>query len=70
MSGMRRRPVFGRPDPFCFFAVLHAALVAVLMAALGLWLLGSASLASAVLVLLFDSWVNRPRRTVSARRCR
>lgn len=70
MSGGKRRPVFGRPDPFCLFAVIPAALVAVLMAALGLWLLASFFLAAAALVLLFDSWVNRPMRTVSVRRYR
>lgn len=59
-TGTQSRPIFGRPDPFCLFAVVPAFLVAVLMLVLDLWVLASAGFAFAALILLFDSWVNRP----------
>ncbi|MFE6612083.1 hypothetical protein [Amycolatopsis sp. NPDC057786] len=55
-----RRPVFGRLDPFCLLAAVPAVLVGALMATQGLWPLGLGCVAFAGLVLLFDSWANRP----------
>ncbi|WP_410651301.1 hypothetical protein [Amycolatopsis sp. cmx-4-54] len=55
-----RRPFFGRLDPFCLLAVVPAVLVGLLMATQGLWPLALACVVFSGLVLLFDSWANRP----------
>ncbi|MEV7551877.1 hypothetical protein AB0N89_19820 [Amycolatopsis sp. NPDC089917] len=62
------RKAFGRPDPFCLFAVVPAFLAGILMSALGVWSLAGAGFAIAGLVLIFDSWVNRPVRRFPWRR--
>ncbi|MFD9893435.1 hypothetical protein ACFWY9_29165 [Amycolatopsis sp. NPDC059027] len=56
----RRRPLFGRIDPYCWCAVLPLVLVAILIAVSGGLVIGMLFLVLAGLVLLFDSWVNRP----------
>ncbi|MEQ0565462.1 hypothetical protein ABJI51_40840 [Amycolatopsis sp. NEAU-NG30] len=54
------RPKFGRIDPFCLMAVLPVLLVAGILGALvNVWL-GVGFAAFAGLILLFDSWANRP----------
>ncbi|MGW4064646.1 hypothetical protein ACWEGE_40600 [Amycolatopsis sp. NPDC004747] len=55
------RPKFGRIDPFCLMAVLPVLLVAGILGALIHWGLGVGFALFAGLILLFDSWVNRPR---------
>ncbi|KDO05438.1 hypothetical protein DV26_38020 [Amycolatopsis mediterranei] len=56
-----RRPKFGRIDPFCLMAVLPILLVAGILGALVNIALGIGFAVFAGLILLFDSWVNRPR---------
>ncbi|MGW3994969.1 hypothetical protein ACWEF6_15910 [Amycolatopsis sp. NPDC004772] len=55
------RPKFGRIDPFCLMAVLPVLLVAGILGALVHIALGIGFAVFAGLILLFDSWVNRPR---------
>ncbi|WP_410667556.1 hypothetical protein [Amycolatopsis sp. cmx-4-68] len=55
-----RRPKFGRIDPFCLMAVLPVLLVAGILGALVNVALGLGCAAFAGLILLFDSWANRP----------
>jgi len=63
-----RRPKFGRIDPFCLMAVLPVLAVAGILGALVHWSLGVGCAAFAGLILLFDSWVNRPRALPQAER--
>ncbi|MFE0023771.1 hypothetical protein [Amycolatopsis sp. NPDC059021] len=56
----RRRPLFGRIDPYCWCAALPLVLVAVLLAVSGGLGFGLIFLVLAGLIVLFDSWVNRP----------
>ncbi|MGW3965121.1 hypothetical protein ACWED2_35260, partial [Amycolatopsis sp. NPDC005003] len=62
------RPKFGRIDPFCLMAVLPVLLVAGILGALIHVALGLGFAAFAGLILLFDSWVNRPRPVPEADR--
>ena len=62
------RPKFGRIDPFCLMAVLPVLLVAGILGALIHWALGVGFAAFAGLIVLFDSWVNRPRAVPEAER--
>ncbi|WP_410613097.1 hypothetical protein [Amycolatopsis sp. lyj-109] len=55
------RPKFGRIDPFCLMAVLPVLLVAGILGALVHIALGIGCAVFAGFILLFDSWVNRPR---------
>jgi hypothetical protein len=57
-----KRPKFGRIDPFCLLAVLPVLLVAGILGALVNVGLGLACAVFAGLILVFDSWVNRPAR--------
>ncbi|WP_410590082.1 hypothetical protein [Amycolatopsis sp. lyj-23] len=59
-EGTSRRK-FGRIDPFCLMAVLPVLLVAGILGALVHIGLGIGFAVFAGLILLFDSWVNRPR---------
>ncbi|SFW79432.1 hypothetical protein SAMN04489730_4739 [Amycolatopsis australiensis] len=54
------RPKFGRIDPYCLMAVLPVLLVAGILGALVNVLLGVGCAVFAALILLFDSWANRP----------
>ncbi|MEU5263822.1 hypothetical protein [Amycolatopsis sp. NPDC021455] len=54
------RPKFGRIDPFCLLAVLPVLFVAGILGALVNVLLGLGFAAVAWLIVLFDSWANRP----------
>lgn len=55
-----KRPKFGRIDPFCLMAVFPVLLVAGILGALVNVALGIGFAVFAGLILLFDSWVNRP----------
>ncbi|WP_103354494.1 hypothetical protein [Amycolatopsis sp. CA-128772] len=54
------RPKFGRIDPFCLMAVFPVLLVAGILGALVNVALGIGFALFAGLILLFDSWANRP----------
>ncbi|RSM44617.1 hypothetical protein DMA12_15730 [Amycolatopsis balhimycina DSM 5908] len=54
------RPKFGRIDPYCLLAVLPVLFVAGILGALVNVPLGLGFAALAGLILLFDSWANRP----------
>ncbi|MBE1494255.1 hypothetical protein H4696_001355 [Amycolatopsis lexingtonensis] len=58
-EGPSRRK-FGRIDPYCLMAVLPVLLVAGILGALVNVLLGLGCAVFAGLILLFDSWANRP----------
>ncbi|MEV4050328.1 hypothetical protein AB0J55_03985 [Amycolatopsis sp. NPDC049688] len=55
-----KRPKFGRIDPFCLMAVFPVLLVAGILGALVNVALGIGFAVFAGLILLFDSWANRP----------
>src|SRR5439155_6895692 len=55
-----RRPLFGRPDPFCWIPVVSLVAIAALMVTSGAALVGVGFVVVALLLLAFDSWVNRP----------
>lgn len=55
-----RRRYFGRIDPYCWLAVLPALAVAALLIALNAVLVGLGFAVFAGLLLVFDSWANRP----------
>ncbi|WP_162834298.1 hypothetical protein [Amycolatopsis circi] len=59
MSGGRRRR-FGRIDPYCWLAVLPGLAVAALLIAMNAVLVGLGCAVCAGLLLVFDSWANRP----------
>jgi hypothetical protein len=54
--------MFGRVDAFCMFAVLPMLLLAGLFLWSGIASLGVVLIVLAILVVLFDSWTNRPIR--------
>ncbi|MEV6638862.1 hypothetical protein [Amycolatopsis sp. NPDC051371] len=56
------RPKFGRIDPFCLMAVLPVLLVAGIIGSLVNLALGLGCAVFAGLIVLFDSWANRPSR--------
>jgi hypothetical protein len=51
---------FGRIDPFCWIPVVSLLTIAALMVVSGAAPFGVGLVAFALLLLLFDSWVNRP----------
>jgi hypothetical protein len=57
-SGGRRH--FGRLDPFCLFMVLPLVLIAVILIWGGLGWVGVVVIVCAAIVLVVDSWTNRP----------
>jgi hypothetical protein len=59
MNGGARRH-FGRVDPYCWLAVLPALAVAALLVAMNAVPAGLVCAACAGLLLVFDSWANRP----------
>ncbi len=59
-SSGQRRPAFGRVDPFVLFAVLPMLVLAGLMFWGNLSLVGVGIIVVAVLVVVLDSWSNRP----------
>jgi hypothetical protein len=62
------RPKFGRIDPFCLMAVLPVLLVAGILGTLVNVVLGLGCAVFAGLILLFDSWANRPAPAPPPRR--
>jgi hypothetical protein len=58
-----RRPIFGPIDPYCVPAVASLAGVAVVLMLAGGLLFGVALGVLALLILAFDSWVNRDAGT-------
>ncbi|MFJ9783179.1 hypothetical protein ACIRSS_26610 [Amycolatopsis sp. NPDC101161] len=56
------RPKFGRIDPYCLMAVLPVLLVAGIIGSLVNVALGLGCAVFAGLIVLFDSWANRPSR--------
>jgi hypothetical protein len=60
-DGTSRRRTFGPVDPFCWFAVIPMFMVAGFVTVGGVPPVGIAVGCLAIGVLVFDSWVNRPR---------
>ncbi|CAM02543.1 hypothetical protein A8924_3661 [Saccharopolyspora erythraea NRRL 2338] len=56
-----RSATFGRIDPFCWVLVAPMLLVGGVAILLGVLQIGIGLVGIAALVLVFDSWVNRPR---------
>lgn len=52
---------FGRIDPFCWAAVGPLLLVALFLLLIQVWSVGLVVVGIVVLVLVFDSWSNRPK---------
>ncbi|MBW4721944.1 hypothetical protein [Saccharothrix obliqua] len=61
-SSGQRRPFLGRVDLFCLFAVVPMLLLAGLMFWGNLAPVGIGLIVLAGLVVLFDSWSNRPSK--------
>ncbi|MEU7532461.1 hypothetical protein AB0A74_42480 [Saccharothrix sp. NPDC042600] len=61
-SSGQRRPAFGRVDPFCLFAVLPMLLLAGLSFWGDLAIVGVVVILAAILLVVFDSWSNRPAK--------
>ncbi|HEX6353302.1 hypothetical protein [Actinophytocola sp.] len=59
-SSGQKQQAFGRVDPFCMFAVLPMLLVAGLFIWGGIAIVGVAFIVMAILVVVIDSWANRP----------
>lgn len=55
------RPAFGRIDPFCWLAVVPALLLAVWLTVGGAPEFGIPLACTAIGLLFFDAWVNRPQ---------
>ena len=56
----QRQQNFGRIDPFCLFAVLPMLFIAGLSFWGGIVIVGVALIVLTILVLVIDSWANRP----------
>jgi hypothetical protein len=56
----QKQQVFGRVDPFCLFAVLPLLVLAGLFIWGGIAIIGVVLVVLAVLIVVFDSWTNRP----------
>jgi hypothetical protein len=56
----QRQQYFGRVDPFCLFAVVPLLILAGLFMWGGIAILGIVLIILASLVVVFDSWTNRP----------
>ena len=52
--------MFGRIDPFCAFAVVPMLIVAGVFIVSGIAVVGVGVIVLALLVVVFDSWTNRP----------
>jgi hypothetical protein len=52
--------MFGRVDPFCAFAVLPLLIVAGIFMVSGIAVVGVGTIVLALLIVVFDSWTNRP----------
>ena len=55
-----KQQYFGRVDPFVMFAVVPILLLSVLFFWSGIGVLGVVLIALALLIIVFDSWANRP----------
>ncbi|GAA2796012.1 hypothetical protein [Saccharopolyspora taberi] len=67
-AGAGKSAAFGRIDPFCWVAVVPMIIGGLLTLLGGVTELGIGLLVLAVLVLVFDSWSNRPRPGIDRRR--
>jgi len=56
----QRQQYFGRVDPFCLFAVVPLLILAALFMWGGIAILGIVLIILSILVIVFDSWTNRP----------
>jgi hypothetical protein len=59
--------MFGRVDPFCLFAVLPMLIIAVLFILGGIAVLGVVVVLLSALVVVADSWANRPAKKAAPR---
>lgn len=59
-SSGQKQQYFGRVDPFVLFAVVPILLLSVLFFWSGIGVLGVVLIAIALLIVVFDSWANRP----------
>jgi hypothetical protein len=56
----QKQQMFGRVDPFCMFAVVPMLILAGLFMVGGIAVLGVVMIVLAILVVVVDSWTNRP----------
>ncbi|MFL6120880.1 hypothetical protein [Actinophytocola sp.] len=56
----QKQQVFGRVDPFCLFAVVPLLVLAGLFMWGGIAVVGVVFIVLALLVVVIDSWANRP----------
>ncbi|OLF18538.1 hypothetical protein [Actinophytocola xanthii] len=62
-SSEQKQQHFGRVDPFCAFAVVPLLIVAGLFFWSEIALLGVVLIVLSILIVVIDSWANRPART-------
>ncbi|MFI7672360.1 hypothetical protein [Actinophytocola sp. NPDC049390] len=65
-TGGQKRQYFGRVDPFCLFAVVPILVIAGLFFWSDIAFLGVILVVIAILIVVFDSWANRPLKRSSA----
>ncbi|HEY7597800.1 MAG TPA: hypothetical protein VH969_31970 [Actinophytocola sp.] len=63
----QKQQMFGRPDPFCLFAVLPMLIIAGLVFWGGIVILGVVLILLTALIVAVDSWINRPSGTPAPR---
>lgn len=56
----QKQQLFGRVDPFVMFAVVPMLLVAILFFWSGIAILGVGLIVLSLLIVVIDSWANRP----------
>lgn len=59
-SSGQKQQMFGRVDPFCLFTVVPMVIIAGVFAWSGIAILCVALIVLALLIVVFDSWTNRP----------
>jgi hypothetical protein len=63
----QKQQFFGRVDPFCMFAVVPMLLVAGFLIWSGIAVVGVPLIFLALLVVVIDSWANRPAKKAPPR---
>lgn len=58
---------FGRVDPFCLFAVVPMLIIAVLFVWADVAIAGVVLIILAILIVVVDSWANRPAKKSAPR---
>jgi len=66
-SSGQKPQYFGRVDPFCLFAVVPMLIIAVLFVWADVAIAGVVLIILAILIVVVDSWANRPAKKSAPR---